>query len=189
MPFVYPAGSVLTLYINYNTNPGAEAIGWLTPAQAGEPNQSCNYVYSQSEDINGRSMIPMQDTPAIRFTYGGCIVINSGYNVFMSANRTSFVDLPDYPGFEQVCFSQSNKVVPYQIAFSIGNYSMFSMDSKNTTVLFAPPSLMNPAKIEFASLPTIFNLTQSYVNVPYPYSQYFLMVMPPAYPFAGMANP
>jgi len=189
LPFTYPAGSVVTITIVYSTESDAEAIGWLNPGQAGESGQNCNYVYSQSEDVNGRSMIPMQDTPAIRVTYGSCIVVETGYNVFMSANRTSFVNLPDYPGFEQVCFQQSNKVVPYQIAFVMGNFSMFPMDSTNTTVLFAPPSLMNSAKIEFASLPTMFNLTQQYVGVNYPYSQYFLVVMPTAYPFAGMANP
>ena len=87
LPFTYPAGSTVSIQVFYSTTQGAEALGWLTPANAGESG-TLNYVYSQSEDINGRSMIPMQDTPYSRTGYGACVVIEAGYSVFFSANQT-----------------------------------------------------------------------------------------------------
>jgi len=47
------------------------------------------YMFSQSEDINGRSMIPMQDTPSIKQTYNACVTASSAVSTYMSANITN----------------------------------------------------------------------------------------------------
>ena len=47
------------------------------------------YLYSQCEDIACRSIAPLQDTPASKFTYEARIVAENQYKVHMSANSTS----------------------------------------------------------------------------------------------------
>jgi leukotriene-A4 hydrolase len=47
------------------------------------------YLFSQCEDILCRSVAPLQDTPANRITYSANVTVDEGYDVRMSANRTS----------------------------------------------------------------------------------------------------
>lgn len=44
------------------------------------------YVFSQCEMINARSMIPLQDTPAVKQTYTATIITRPEITVFMSGN-------------------------------------------------------------------------------------------------------
>ena len=47
-----------------------------------------NYLYTQCEDVACRSLAPLQDTPANKFTYTAAITVESKYKVKMSANDT-----------------------------------------------------------------------------------------------------
>jgi len=51
------------------------------------------YMYSQCEDINCRTMGPMQDTPANRITYSARIVTSKDLIPKMSANETGTASL------------------------------------------------------------------------------------------------
>jgi len=56
-PTTMPVGSSYGIQIFYTTAPNSMALTWLTPAQTA--GGVYPYLFSQSEDINGRSMIPM----------------------------------------------------------------------------------------------------------------------------------
>lgn len=45
-------------------------------------------MYSQCEDINCRSIVPVQDTPSNKITYSAHVVTPSAFVVKMSANET-----------------------------------------------------------------------------------------------------
>jgi leukotriene-A4 hydrolase len=71
--------------VHYSTTPQCTAVGWLEPAQT--KSGQYPYLYSQSQAIHGRSMLPCQDTPAVKATYSANV--KGELPVLMSALRQS----------------------------------------------------------------------------------------------------
>lgn len=55
----------VTIY--YNTMPEGQAFSWLSASQTA--GKVMPYMFTQCEDINCRSVAPLQDTPSNRITY------------------------------------------------------------------------------------------------------------------------
>jgi len=53
-------------------------------------------MFTQCEDINCRSVLPLQDTPSNRITYSAYIWTLSDFEVGMSANKTGVETLGNY---------------------------------------------------------------------------------------------
>ena len=53
------------------------------------------YMYTQCEDIACRSLVPMQDTPAIKITYTAKVRVVNDLTAMMSANHTQTVAVND----------------------------------------------------------------------------------------------
>ena len=64
---VMTAGQKISIAIEYETNPSGNAFSWLSAFQTA--GKALPYMYTQCEDINCRTVAPMQDTPANRVTY------------------------------------------------------------------------------------------------------------------------
>lgn len=56
----------LSISILYKTSPSASGLQWLLPENTLGKKQP--YVFSQCQAIHARSLIPCQDTPAVKFT-------------------------------------------------------------------------------------------------------------------------
>lgn len=84
LPRQVQAGETVDVKINYSTSPTGQAFSWLTAEQTA--GGKVPYMFTQCEDINCRSVAPLQDTPANRITYSADIVAPKEFVVKMSAN-------------------------------------------------------------------------------------------------------
>lgn len=61
------SGTSCKVQIDYQTSATARALQWLTPEQT--EGGMHPFMFSQCQAINARSMVPCQDTPAVKATY------------------------------------------------------------------------------------------------------------------------
>ena len=144
------------------------------------------FVFSQSEDINGRSFIPMQDTPSVKAPYSASISVDSAYQVVMSATNTgSYYN--NSTNITQWTFNQQIAIPSYLIAFAIGDISYQFMGGR--CGIYAQPSQLQGAIYEFANINTLLDTVESYLQVPYAWGVYNMLIMPYSFPLGGMENP
>ena len=79
-------GDKASIVIRYETSPTGQAFSWLNPSQTA--GGKLPYVFTQCEDINCRSVAPLQDTPANRITYSAQVLGIDALSPKMSANET-----------------------------------------------------------------------------------------------------
>jgi hypothetical protein len=62
--------------ICYRTSPRSTALQWCAPEQTADGTHP--FLYSQCQTIHARSMLPIQDTPAVRFSYDATLQVPAG---------------------------------------------------------------------------------------------------------------
>ena len=85
-PTKQKAGTTVSVQIFYTTRTEAQAFSWMQPSQTA--GGVLPYMYTQCEDINCRTVAPLQDTPANRVTYSAVVVTQNDLTPYMSANTT-----------------------------------------------------------------------------------------------------
>jgi leukotriene-A4 hydrolase len=70
--------------ICYRTSSQSTALQWCTPGQTADGTDP--FLYSQCQTIHARSMLPVQDTPAVRFSYDAKLQVTAGLTALMSAS-------------------------------------------------------------------------------------------------------
>lgn len=101
-----------TLTIHYETSPRASALQWLTPAQT--LGKRHPYLFSQCQPIQARSLLPCQDTPAVKWTFTARVHHPVALTALMSAVRLGSSD-----GVTE--FEQTRPVPSYLVALAVGD--------------------------------------------------------------------
>ncbi|MGI3785457.1 MAG: M1 family metallopeptidase [Janthinobacterium lividum] len=179
---VEPTGDVVR--IAYATSPASSALQWLAPEQTADGTHP--YVYSQSQTIHARSMLPVPDSPACRFTYDAQVDVPEAFTVLMAATAAPEgpVSTPDRR--RTFRFTQERPVPAYLVALVAG--VLTSRDLSPRSRVWAERSVVDAATWEFAEVEHLLTAAEQVLG-PFPWDRADLLLMPPSYPYGGMENP
>ncbi|XP_026762950.2 leukotriene A-4 hydrolase isoform X2 [Galleria mellonella] len=170
-------GDKLKIRIKYITAPTASALQWLEPSQTS--GKKYPYLFSQCQPIHARSILPCQDTPAVKFTYDAEVTAPEEFTVLMSALRGEAKN-------NKTSFRQPVPIPAYLLALAVGVLEYRTL---------GPRSLVWSEKEEIERSAWEFAETEKYLQAAeklcgkYEWSQYDLLVLPPSFPYGGMENP
>jgi aminopeptidase N len=172
-------GQPAKVRIHYKTAPTAAALQWLTPKQT--MSGKYPFMFSQSQPINARSFMPVQDTPAVRFTYTARIQAPEGMRVVMSADND-----PKATGKGGWTFKMPQPVPSYLVAIGIGELEARTLGGR--TGVYAEPQRIKAAEYELLDTEKMVAAAESLYG-PYRWGRYDMLVLPPSFPIGGMENP
>ena len=179
----YAAGENVTLSIDYTTQSTGQAYSWLTAAQTS--GGKLPYMFTQCEDINCRSVAPLQDTPSNRITYSASVYAKTEFVVYMSANKTAEIkDMGN--GYSKSTFACSIPIPSYLIAIAVGDLEYKSLGDRVGVI--TEPSDMDKVAAELEDMGDLLDEVEQYMG-PYIWGNYTIIVLPPSFPMGGMENP
>ena len=165
--------------IVYTTSPQASGLQWLSPAQTADKKHP--FMFSQSESIHARSWVPLQDSPAIRFTYDAHVTGPKGMRVVMSA-----INDAKHPLDGDFRFDQPHPIPSYLLAIAAGAIAV--KETGPRSAVYAEPSVVAKAAHEFEDTEQMIATAETLYG-PYRWDRYDILVLPPSFPFGGMENP
>jgi leukotriene-A4 hydrolase len=165
--------------IDYETQPTAAALQWLTKKQTAGGHKP--FLYTQAEPIGTRTWIPLQDTPQVRVTYKARIHTSTGVLAVMSAEND-----PKAKRKGEFSFVMPQAIPPYLIALAVGDLEF--METGPRTGVYAEKSVVKAAAKEFADTESMIQTSEKLFG-PYRWSRYDILVLPPSFPVGGQENP
>ncbi len=174
-----PAKPCRSVCIEYRTSPHAQGLQWLIPEQtAGKVHP---YLFSQSQPINARSWIPLQDSPKVRITFDATIQVPKGMRAVMSAMND-----PDAPLNGEFYFEMEKPIPTHLLALAVGDLAFQAIGPRSG--VYTEPSMLAAAANEFADTEHMLDVAQSLLGS-YAWGRYDMIILPPSFPFGGMENP
>ncbi|XP_042225073.1 leukotriene A-4 hydrolase-like isoform X1 [Homarus americanus] len=169
------------IQIEYETSPSCSALQWLAPEQtAGKQHP---YVFSQCQAIHCRSLVPCQDSPAVKIPYTAEVSAPSGLVVLMSALRDGQQEKENRAVYR---FRQPVPMPSYLIAIAVG--ALESRKIGPRSLVWSEKEYVEKAEFEFSETETMLKTAESLCG-DYVWGQYDLLILPPSFPYGGMENP
>ncbi|HLS05979.1 MAG TPA: M1 family metallopeptidase [Wenzhouxiangella sp.] len=170
---------VTRVRVDYASQPEAYGLQWLEDEQtsSGKP-----FMFSQSEPHYARTWVPLQDTPAVRYTFDAKIRVPADLMAVMGAagNETVRNDSGVYE------FHMPQAIPSYLMAIAVGDLEFARTGAR--TGVYAEPGWIERAASEFHQLEKLVEIGENLYG-PYRWERYDLLVLPPSFPFGGMENP
>ncbi|MEO1135750.1 MAG: M1 family metallopeptidase [Pseudomonadota bacterium] len=165
--------------IAYTTHPDAEGIQWLSPEQTAGGEHP--FLFTQFQPLLARTMVPLQDTPAVRITYDARIKTPPELIAVMSARQDESGDRDgDYS------FRMSQPIPSYLLALAVGDIEFQAIN--DSIGVYAEDYILQASAAEFEDTPQMEQAIEALYG-PYRWGRYDLIVLPPSFPFGGMENP
>lgn len=175
---VLPEG-VDQVRIDYASSPQAFGLQWLDEEQtsSGQP-----FMFSQSQPHYARTWVPLQDTPAVRYTFDATVRVPENLMAVMGAagNPHQRNERGEYS------FNMPEPVPSYLMAIAVGDLEFAGIGPR--TGVYAEPEWIEAAAAEFEPLEKMVDIGENLYG-PYRWGRYDLLVLPPSFPFGGMENP
>ena len=171
--------NVQRIRIDYASKPEAFGLQWLNEQQtsSGKP-----FMFSQSQPHYARTWVPLQDTPAVRYTFDATIEAPRDLMVVMGAdgNPSQINSSGKYE------FHMPQPIPSYLMAIAVGDLRFVSTGERSG--VYAEPAWIDRAAQEFDVLEQMIDIGEALYG-PYRWGRYDLLVLPPSFPFGGMENP
>lgn len=165
--------------VHYTTSPQASGLQWLTPAMT--LGQRTPFLFSQSQPVHARSWVPLQDTPAVRFTYDAHVTTSTNVMVVMSADND-----PAARRDGDYVFRMPQPIPSYLLAIAAGDLVFQPITPR--TGIWAEPAMVGKAAAEFADTGRMVRAAERLYGG-YRWGRYDLLILPPSFPYGGMENP
>ncbi len=175
---VLPQG-IEQVRIDYASRPEAFGLQWLDAEQtsSGKP-----FMFSQSQPHYARTWVPLQDTPAVRYTFDATVRGPRDLMVVMGADGNLF----ERNASGEYRFQMPEPIPSYLMAIAIGD--LVFADTGPRSGIYAEPQWIEAAAAEFDVLEEMIDIGEDLYG-PYRWGRYDLLVLPPSFPFGGMENP
>lgn len=178
--------------ILFNTSPNSTALQWLSPEQTA--GKKLPYLFSQCQAIHARSLVPCQDTPAVKAPYSATVRVPSSFTALMSAvpvsddDQASHLDDLGIVPYPTRCFSfkQDIPIPSYLLALAVGD--LVSRDLSDRSRVWSEPSMVEAGAAEFIDTRKYLDMGEEIAG-PYVWGRYDLLLLPPSFPYGGMENP
>lgn len=174
---------IASFTVFYRTGDQASALQWLKPEQTAGKEQP--YLFSQCQTIHARSMVPLQDSPKVRFTYAAEIEVPKDLTAVMAAapGTRSAGSSKDVRTFS---FRMPQPIPSYLLAMAVGELECRDLGPRSR--VYAEPQLIEAAAYEFAQVDSMLKAAEDLFG-PYQWERFDMLVMPPSFPYGGMENP
>ncbi|XP_045483856.1 leukotriene A-4 hydrolase isoform X2 [Pieris rapae] len=176
LPEPATADQNLKIRIKYKTSPSATALQWLEPKQTS--GKKYPYMFSQCQPIHARSILPCQDSPAVKFTYNAEVTAPEPFTVLMSAIKGN--------SSEKATFRQPVPIPSYLLAIAVAVLESRELGPRSH--VWSEKEEIDRSAWEFADTEKYLQAAERLCG-PYQWTQYDLLVLPPSFPYGGMENP
>jgi aminopeptidase N len=179
----FAEGEEATCSVSYSTTSESSAVQFLEASQTED--KVAPFLFTQSQAIHARSLLPCQDTPGAKSPYTATVKVPSKLTAVMSALSTGKHEESDHTVFR---FDQPVPVPSYLIALAAGSLEQRAIAGESTMSVWAEPSIVDKAAAEFVETPAFVRAGEALMG-PYEWTRYDLLVLPPTFPYGGMENP
>jgi leukotriene-A4 hydrolase len=179
--------AVFKARVFYNTSCLSGGIQFFDPEQT--RGKKYPMVYTQFEAILARTMLPCQDTPAVKAPYSikvtvedplvaACSAIPVGEPVHFEKHGRKFIRYE---------FLQKIPIPAYLIALVAGALKRDKIGPRSN--VYCEEELLQAAKHEFVDTETYLKAGEKICGFPYVWNTYDILLLPGAFPYGGMENP
>ena len=174
----------IIISIDFKTNENCNGIQYLTKEQT--RTKSYPFMFTQCEAILCRTLFPIQDTPSVKSTYKVKTSISSPLTfLFGGILKSHYYDCATKKNIN--CFEQNIPIPSYLVAFVAGELEFAKIS--NRCGVWTEKGLASLAAKEFIDAEKYIEIAEKYLNHPYEWKIYNILVLPFSFPFGGMENP
>jgi len=176
------AGAEFDVCFEYETDKDASAVQWLAPEATSSG--KFPFVFTQCQAIHARSLMPCQDSPGVKAPYSATVTAPAWCVVLMSALQQG----DPVPSGSSMIYKWSQPVpcCSYLVALAAGELE--SRKISDRVKVWAEPGVVDAAAFEFSETES-FLTTAEELTLPYAWTRYDVLCLPPSFPYGGMENP
>jgi leukotriene-A4 hydrolase len=176
-------GSTFTLVVDYETTEESTAVQWIKPEQT--TGGVHPFMFTQCQAIHARSLVPCQDTSAVKITYSAKITAPAPLQVVCSAILDNSTPSTDGKSISY-SFTQKISIPSYLLSITCGNLEFRRISDR--CGVWAEPEVADKCQYEYAEMEDFVSQIEQML-IPYAWGRQDAVNMPFSYPYGGMETP